>query len=45
LKIDKIAFILQFFIIYFLLISLEIAIFHKTMLDRSKETDTYADAD
>lgn len=36
LKIDKYGFILQFFIIYFLLISLEIAIFHKTMLDRSK---------
>lgn len=36
LKIDKYGFILQFFIIYFLLISLEIAIFHKTMLDRSR---------
>lgn len=36
LKIDKYGFILQFFIIYFLLISLEIAIFHKTMLDQSR---------
>jgi len=36
LKIDKYGFILLFFIIYFLLISLEIAIFHKTMLDRSR---------
>ena len=36
LKIDKYGFILQFFIFYFLLISLEIAIFHKTMLDRSR---------
>jgi hypothetical protein len=35
LKIDKYGFILQFFIFYFLLISLEIAFFHKTMLDRS----------
>ena len=35
LKIDKYGFILQFFIFYFLLISLEIAIFHKTTLDRS----------
>jgi hypothetical protein len=43
LKIDKYGFILQFFIIYFLLISLEIAIFHKTMLDRRRKTNTDAE--